>query len=143
MVGNDLEKRGTRVTVQNVHSHVEAPFLQLVLVGRHALNSLLTKLAEQLVLLLRVDRQRTRDPRAAENVGGKHSRQEDVAALRDSLVVQQVIKGLVAGLGAVESKQDLALVVGEVLTRNTDADRTTRSTATVGEAGGLAAASTW
>lgn len=120
MVADDFEQRGAGITVQNVHGNVVALLLELGLVRGHALNSLLTQLAEKLVLLLGVNREGTRHPRATQHVGGQDGGQEDVATRRDRLVLEQVGKGLVTSLGTVESKQNLALVLGELLTGDTD-----------------------
>ena len=120
MVADDLEQRGAGVAVQNVHCNVVALLLELGLVRGHALNSLLTQLAEKLVLLLGVDREGTRHPRATQHVGRQDGGQEDVATRRDGLVLEQVGKGLVTSLGTIESKQNLALVLRELLTGDTD-----------------------
>ena len=102
--GNDLKERGTRITVHNVESHTVTVLLELGLVRLHALNSLLTQLTEKLVLLLRVDRERTRCPRAREDISRKHSHKEDVAALVDGLALKHIVEGLVTSFGAVEGK---------------------------------------
>lgn len=120
MVGNDLKERGTRITVHNVESHIVAILLELGLVRLHALDGLLTQLTEELVLLLRVDREGTRHPRAREDVSGKDSHKEDVTASVDSLALKHIVERLVTGLSAVEGKEDLSMVATDLLTRNTN-----------------------
>lgn len=120
MVGNDLKERGTRITVHDVESHVVAVLLELGLVRLHALDGLLTQLTKKLVLLLRVDREGTRHPRAREDVSGKDSHKEDVATLVDGLAFKHIVERLVTGLSAVEGKKDLGLITTDLLTRNTD-----------------------
>ena len=82
VVADDLKKRSTSFTVKNVHCHFIATLLQLLAVGVHALNSLMAQLLEQFVLLLAVNRQRTRNPWTTQDVRRKNCAKENVAIPR-------------------------------------------------------------
>lgn len=120
VVRDDLKERSTSVTMQNVQRHSKATLLELSLVGLHALNSLVTELAKEIILLLGVDRQRTGYPGASEDVRGENSNKENVAASRDGLVLHHVVESLVTGLSAIKGKEHLAAALTNLLTGHTN-----------------------
>ena len=111
-----LQERGTNVTVENVHRHREALFLEILAVRVHTLHRLLTQLLKQLVLLAGIDRERARHPRATKNVRRENSGQEDVALRVEHLLLHHVLEGKVTGLRAVHGKQDLVLFIAHLFT---------------------------
>lgn len=120
VVINDLEQRSTDITVQHVDRHVEALSLELLAVRVQALDGLLTQLLQELVLLLGVDGQGTRHPRARENVRRQDGSQENVAVRVESLLVQHVLEGVLTRLSTVHGQQNTVLVSFDVIASVTD-----------------------
>ena len=117
VVANHLEKRSTRLTVKNVHSHIVTKALELLAVRVHALHSLVTELPEELVLLLTIDSEGAGYPRATEHVGRQDSGKENVAILRtESMLAHNVVESKVTSFSTINGKKNLELVIGHGFT---------------------------
>lgn len=72
VVAGNTDNRLTSVSVRNVQSRLVSSISQLVSVRGELVHSLLTERLEHFVLSLCVDAEGSRDPWAAENVGGEN-----------------------------------------------------------------------